>query len=48
MACCSRCHEETENIFQIDRECLCWKCFKMQDMKDQRDWEDDPISESEE
>ncbi len=43
MAYCNRCHKETDDIFQIDRECLCRTCFKKQDLKDQRDWEDDPV-----
>ena len=48
MAFCNRCGKETTSVFQLDREILCGFCFKKQDLKDQRDWEDDPENESEE
>lgn len=48
MAKCDRCGKYTDDIFEIDKEHLCWFCFKKQDLKDQRDWEDDPITEESE
>lgn len=37
---CTRCGDNDAK-FRIDGEDLCWICFKKQDLKDQRDWEDD-------
>lgn len=42
MAKCTRCGNDKAE-FRIDGEDLCRLCFKKQDLKDQRDWEDDPV-----
>lgn len=47
MAKCTRCGNDKAE-FRIDGDHLCWLCFKKQDLKDQRDWEDDESEEDEE
>lgn len=46
---CSRCGKEIDyhGAFDIDSDHLCWLCFKKEDLKDQRDWEDDEDYEEE-
>ena len=49
MGRCMRCGKQTEEILIYDGQELCRLCWKKQDLKDQRDWEDDPVrNESEE
>ena len=47
---CSRCGHPIDyhGAFNIDKDHLCWLCFKKQDLKDQRDWEDGPKREDDE
>lgn len=44
---CTRCGWEIDyhGAFDIDGDHLCWSCFKKEDLKDQRDWEDDEEDE---
>jgi len=44
---CERCGQETDEEMVYDGMKLCRLCWKKQDLHDQRDWEDDPRSESE-
>lgn len=48
MAKCERCGKECDSLSDYIGEKLCKHCWKMQDLYDQRDWEDDPTDESEE
>jgi hypothetical protein len=48
MAKCEKCGRETEKIYSYDDyDCLCWWCMKPMQLKDERDWEDDPITDDE-
>ena len=40
---CTKCGHSIDyhGAFNIDKDHLCWFCFKKQDLKDQRDWEED-------
>ena len=49
MDICSRCGKpiDKHGAFDIDYEHLCWFCFKQDEIKNERDWDEDTYCDEE-